>query len=102
LEAEVKRMLKDVRSNRFVRHFVEQWLDLDGLQSISHITDQHLLKAMQEEPIAFFQEVLRSNSSIFDFIHSDYALVNERLASHYKIRDCPRFSLSESFNRTAT
>jgi hypothetical protein len=87
LEAEVKRMLKDVRSNRFVRHFVEQWLDLDGLQSISHITDQHLLKAMQEEPIAFFQEVLRSNSSIFDFIHSDYALVNERLASHYKIRD---------------
>ena len=87
LEAEVKRMLKDVRSNRFVRHFVEQWLDLDGLQSVSHITDQHLLKAMQEEPIAFFQEVLRSNSSIFDFIHSDYALVNERLASHYKIRD---------------
>ena len=87
LEAEVKRMLMDVRSNRFVRHFVEQWLDLDGLQSVSHITDQHLLKAMQEEPIAFFQEVLRSNSSIFDFIHSDYALVNERLASHYKIRD---------------
>ena len=87
LEAEVKRMLKDVRSNRFVRHFVEQWLDLDGLQSVSHITDQNLLKAMQEEPIAFFQEVLRSNSSIFDFIHSDYALVNERLASHYKIRD---------------
>lgn len=87
LEAEVKRMLMDVRSNRFVRHFVEQWLDLDGLQSVSHITDQNLLKAMQEEPIAFFQEVLRSNSSIFDFIHSDYALVNERLASHYKIRD---------------
>lgn len=87
LEAEVKRMMMDVRSNRFVRHFVEQWLDLDGLQSVSHITDQHLLKAMQEEPIAFFQEVLRSNSSIFDFIHSDYALVNERLASHYKIRD---------------
>ena len=87
LEAEVNRMLKDVRSNRFVRHFVEQWLDLDGLQSVSHITDQHLLKAMQEEPIAFFQEVLRSNSSIFDFIHSDYALVNERLASHYKIGD---------------
>ena len=87
LEAEVKRMLMDLRSNRFVRHFVEQWLDLDGLQSVSHITDQNLLKAMQEEPIAFFQEVLRSNSSIFDFIHSDYALVNERLASHYKIRD---------------
>lgn len=86
LETEVKRMLTDVRSNRLVRHFVEQWLDLDGLQSVSHITDQHLLRAMQEEPVAFFHEVLRNNSSIFDFIHSDYALVNERLASHYKIR----------------
>lgn len=40
---------------------------------------------MQEEPIAFFDEVLRQNHSIMDFIHSDYAMVNERLAAHYGI-----------------
>ena len=40
---------------------------------------------MQEEPLAFFKEVLNHNHSVMDFIHSDYALINERLASHYKI-----------------
>ena len=40
---------------------------------------------MLEEPVAFFEEVLKNNRSVLDFIHSDYALVNERLAAHYQI-----------------
>jgi hypothetical protein len=40
---------------------------------------------MQEEPVAFFEDVLNRNSSVLDFIHSDYAVVNERLAGHYRI-----------------
>ena len=87
LEAEVKRMLADSRSNRFVRHFVEQWLGLDGMESVTHVTDDGLKDAMLTEPVAFFDDLLKRNGSIFDFIHSDYALVNERLAKHYGIRD---------------
>ena len=85
LTAQVKRMLNDPRSRRFSQQFVEQWLGMDGLDSVAHVTDKVLKDAMQEEPIAFFGEVLRNNRSVMDFIHSDYALVNERLAAHYRI-----------------
>ena len=87
LEAQVKRMLSDPRSQRFTRHFVGQWLGLDDLDSQTHITDESLKKAMKEEPVAFFEEVLKHNRSIMEFIHSDYAMVNERLANHYGIRN---------------
>ena len=33
----------------------------------------------------FSEEVLRSNSSVMDFLHSDYVVVNERLAQHYGV-----------------
>ena len=78
LEVEVKRMLADSSSNRFVAHFVEQWLGLDGMESVTHVTDDALKDAMRNEPVAFFEDLLKRNASVFDFIHSDYALVNER------------------------
>ncbi len=85
LTAQVKRMLADPRSRRFSQNFVEQWLGLDRMSSVTHITDNSLRESMQEEPIAFFEEVLKHNHSVMDFIHSDYAVVNERLAAHYRI-----------------
>ena len=85
LATQVKRMLADPRSHRFTQHFVEQWLGLDRMSSVTHVTDNSLREAMLEEPRAFFEEVLRQNHSIMDFIHSDYAMVNERLATHYGI-----------------
>lgn len=87
LRSQVERMLGDKRSHRFTRHFVQQWLGLDGLNSVTHITDSQLKHAMLDEPVAFFEEAIRHNSSVMDFLHSDYALVNERLARHYGIRD---------------
>lgn len=85
LTRQVNRMLADPRSSRFSQNFVRQWLGIDGLDSVTHVADESLRQAMQDEPIAFFEEVLRDNRSIMDFIHSDYALVNERLAAHYGI-----------------
>ncbi|MFP6621147.1 MAG: DUF1592 domain-containing protein, partial [Pirellulaceae bacterium] len=85
LAAQVKRLLADPRSRRFSENFVQQWLGMDGLDSVTHVTDSSLKEAMQQEPIAFFQEVLERNRSVMDFIHSDYAVVNERLAGHYRI-----------------
>ena len=86
LTSQVERMLADPRSRRFPQNFVQQWLGMDGLNNVTHVTDSSLRESMQEEPIAFFDEVLRHNQSIMDFIHSDYAMVNERLAAHYGIQ----------------
>ena len=85
LTAQVNRMLEDPRSRRFSQNFVEQWLGLDRMSSVTHINDNSLRESMLEEPVAFFEEVLKNNRSVLDFIHSDYALVNERLAAHYQI-----------------
>lgn len=88
LAAQVDRMLDDPRSERFTRHFVQQWLNLELLEFQNfeqHVRgfDPLLKEALQEEPIALFEEVLRTDASMLDFIHCDYALVNERLAQHY-------------------
>jgi hypothetical protein len=85
LVAQVDRMLGDPRSKRFSENFVQQWLGTDGLLSVPHIDDPMLRESMRKEPIAFFEEVLRSNSSAMDFVHSDYVVVNETLAQHYGI-----------------
>jgi mono/diheme cytochrome c family protein len=85
LAAQVKRMLADPRSRRFSQNFVEQWLGLDRMNSVTHVTDSSLRDAMLEEPVAYFEEVLQHNHRVIDFLHSDYAVVNERLAAHYRI-----------------
>jgi len=85
LAQQVERMLRDPRARRFPEHFVGQWLGLEGLNSVSHLPPGPLRDAIQEEPIAFFEEALKNNRSVMDFIHSDYAVVNERLAAHYGI-----------------
>lgn len=91
LARQTERMLADPRSRRLSKHFVRQWL---GLQLLDYLKvdreffdqfDSDLRAAMQEEPIAFFQYVLNTNRSIVDFLHADYALINERLAKHYGI-----------------
>lgn len=93
LNAQVDRMLADPRSRRFSEHFVRQWL---GLQLLDYLNvdrkvypqfDPALKEAMLEEPVAFFDEVLRNNQSVLDFIHADYTIANERLAKHYGIDD---------------
>jgi mono/diheme cytochrome c family protein len=85
LNAQVQRMLAEPRAGRFSQQFVEQWLGLEGMSSVTHVKDDALREAMRREPVAFFEEALRHNSSVIDFLHSDYVVVNERLAQHYGI-----------------
>ena len=91
LVSQTERLLADPRSRRFSKHFTRQWLGmqlLDFLEVDKKVYDQfddYLKEAMQQEPIAFFNEALKENSSVMDFIHADYALVNERLARHYDL-----------------
>ena len=88
---QVQRMLAGPKSQRLALQFVQQWLDLQLLDFLQVDRKTHprfdtdLKLAMRQEPIAFFSEMLTNNHSLLDFIHADYALVNERLAQHYGI-----------------
>ena len=89
LRRQVERMLADSRSSRMSQQFVRQWL---GLQLLDYLRvdreryprfDVSLKESMQQEPAQYFREVLVSNGSVLDFVHSDYAVVDARLARHY-------------------
>lgn len=87
LHDQVERMLNDPRSDRLSEHFVHQWLNLELLGFVNFKQLSPLLKeAMQHEPVALFDEVLDQDASVLDFLHSDYAMVNQRLAYHYGLR----------------
>lgn len=88
LMSQVERMLDDPRSERFAENFVHQWLDLQLLEFLNlkrgtRGFDVSLKAAMQREPVEFFSQIMAENASVLDFLHSDYAVVNERLAQHY-------------------
>ncbi len=86
LRDQVGRMLSDDRASRMSEHFVEQWLDMQLLEFRSIPRRLEPLKqAMQREPIAMFDEMLRADASMLDFLHADYTMANERLAAHYNL-----------------
>ncbi|QDT05395.1 hypothetical protein K227x_37950 [Rubripirellula lacrimiformis] len=92
LQWQVGRMLDDPRSARFGEHFVHQWLDLQLLDFQNfeqHVRgfDPLLKEAMLHEPVALFRHVLQQDASVLDFLHCDYAIVNQRLAQHYGLRN---------------
>lgn len=91
LAAQVDRMLKDTRSDRFTDQFTEQWLHLDVVDSVAISRDYYpgfkdeLKSEMRGETQAFFAELLRSNVSALNLLSSDFAMLNEPLAKHYGI-----------------
>ena len=93
LRAQVERMLKDPKSKAFTENFTGQWL---GLRDISATTpDKSLYPEYEEflqwssvrETHLFFNELLKENLGVRNFIDSDFAMLNGRLAKHYNIPD---------------
>lgn len=91
LRAQVERMLKSPNSHRFTENFTGQWLDLRKIDAtipdpqLYGDFDGLLLWSMPRETQLFFEEVLRNDLSLLEFVDSDWTMLNERLARHYGI-----------------
>jgi Protein of unknown function (DUF1592)/Protein of unknown function (DUF1588)/Protein of unknown function (DUF1585)/Protein of unknown function (DUF1587)/Protein of unknown function (DUF1595) len=91
LRSQVDRMLESPRSSAFTKNFTGQWLNLREIDSTipSHILypeyDEMLKASMLQETNLFFEEVLKHDLSIANFIASDFSMLNGRLARHYGI-----------------
>jgi hypothetical protein len=91
LAAQVHRMLKDPKSRALVENFAGQWLELRKLESVKPDRkrfpdfDEYLRISMRKETEAFFDDIVRHDRSILDFIDGNYSFLNERLARFYKI-----------------
>ena len=91
LSSQVRRMLADPKSDRFVHHFVRRWLDLDNIGEMPPSEDflvyyrDNLETAMRAETETFFRHVLDNNLSPREFLEADYSFLNRELALHYGI-----------------
>ena len=91
LEAQVKRLLTDPRSQSLTSNFAAQWLYLRNLSG--HVPDlraypdfdDNLRQAMRKETELFVDSIIRDDRSALDLIQADYTFLNERLAKHYGI-----------------
>jgi hypothetical protein len=91
LEAQVRRMLADDRSESLVSNFAGQWLYLRNLDSITPDNrlfpdfDDNLRQALRKETELFVESIIREDRSVLDLVDADYSYLNERLAKHYGI-----------------
>ena len=91
LHAQVERMLKDSKSERFRENFAGQWLDLRNINATTPDPrvygefDDFLYWSIQRETKRFFQEILEENRPLTEFVDSDWGFLNQRLAQHYGI-----------------
>jgi hypothetical protein len=89
LAEQARRMMKDPKSRAFVQNFAGQWLQLRNLSIINPdrkqfpTFDEELRAAMRTETELFFEDVVRNDRSVLDFIDGKFTYLNERLAKHY-------------------
>ncbi len=91
LRVQVERMLSDAKAAAFTENFVGQWLrlrEIDFTEPSGRLYPEydHMLKvSMIRETELFFEELLKHDLSVSNFIASDFSLINGRLARHYNI-----------------
>jgi cytochrome c5 len=93
LAQQVRRMLKDPKSNALINNFTGQWLSVRSLKASEPVVnlfpdfDDNLRDAFERETELFFGSIVREDRSILDLLNADYTFVNERLAKHYGIQN---------------
>ena len=93
LAAQVRRMLRDPKSQALAENFGGQWLQFRALESVTRDRDRfpdfedYLRLSMRRETALFFEDVIRQDRRILDFIDGRYSFLNERLARHYGVPD---------------
>jgi hypothetical protein len=92
LQAQVKRMLADPRSQALVKNFSGQWLFLRNVARITPDTttytyfDENLRFALLKETELLIESQVQEDRSVVDLLSTDYTFLNQRLAEHYGIK----------------
>jgi hypothetical protein len=91
LRAQVERLLKSPKSAVFTENFTGQWLGLRDIdftepsQRLYPEFDEMLKVSMLREAHLFFEELLKRDLSVSNFLASDFTMLNGRLAKHYGV-----------------
>jgi hypothetical protein len=89
--------LRSERSEALVHGFASQWLkvaefnrftpDRNSYKRFYENQFEGINEDLNEEPLAFFREILRSNGDLRDFLDSDWTMANKRLAEWYGLQE---------------
>ncbi len=91
LRAQLDRLLKNPKASAFTENFTGQWLrlrEIDFTEPSGQLYpefDDMLKVSMVREARLFFDELLRHDLPITNFLASDFSMLNGRLAKHYGI-----------------
>lgn len=91
LDAQMKRMLADSKSAALAENFAGQWLEIRSLDASKPDPKKfpdwgpELKESMRTETRMFFENVMRENRPVSDFLDGKYTFINEQLAKHYGI-----------------
>ncbi|WP_231756321.1 DUF1592 domain-containing protein [Lignipirellula cremea] len=102
LLAQVDRLLADSRSDRFIEHFLDEWLELKKIDfttpdpQLYPEFDPWLRDSMLAETRAYFRKLLSENRSVDFLVDADFLLVNQRLAELYDIQGVAGSQLRET------
>jgi len=89
LEKQVRRMLKDPRSEQLAVKFGGQWLHLSDIEDFHPDPfyypnyDYTLALSLRREVELFFDSVVREDRNVVDLLTANYTFVDERAARHY-------------------
>jgi hypothetical protein len=93
LEAQVRRMLADPRSEAFVSRFLFPWLDLDKLGNADPDKrffpnyEPSLRESLHRETELFLLSQLSDDRDPVEIWTANYTFLNEQLAKHYGVSD---------------
>lgn len=90
LPEQLRRMVEDPKSDRFVENFVGQWLMTRSVKGIHKGRRYHgkigrLRDDMEDETLQFFTHIMREDQPIVDLIAADYSFLNDDLAEFYEV-----------------
>ena len=92
LDAQVRRMLADPKSQAIVDNFAGQWLQLRNVRNVQPNSDlfpdfdDNLRQGLKRETELFFESIMREDRPVLDLMSADHTFLNERVAKHYGIR----------------
>jgi hypothetical protein len=93
LDSQIKRLLTDSKSQRFIEDFLGQWLKLRAIaandpdKKLYPEFSGYLQDSMVAETRAYFRELIERDLNASHLVKSDFAMLNEKLAVHYGIPD---------------
>ncbi len=93
LKAQADRLLADPKSERFIQHFTDQWLNLKQIDFTTpdprrfRTFDTVVQESMVEETRAFVAELIHENLGARNLVDSNFGMLNGRLKAFYGIKD---------------